>query len=250
MTLANLDATAQEVTNWHTLPIGKVLSRLDSNPEKGLNAAEAEIRIALYGANELKGKPGKPWWLKFLLQFNQPLLYILLGAGATKAILGEWVNAGVIWGVTTTNALISFVQESKAEGAIAALQQSISTEVTVIRDGNKSRLLSSQLVPGDIVWLNSGDKVPADLRLLQVNTLQVNESALTGESVAVEKTTEALPIDISLGDRANMAYAGGFVTFGQGVGVVVATGNDTETGKISQLIEQHTSIATPLTRKF
>ena len=207
-----------------------------------------------FGLNELSGKKSKSVWLRFLLQFNQPLLYILLAAGATKAILGEWVNAGVIWGVTTTNAIIGFVQESKAEGAIAALAKSITTEATIIRDGQKLRIPSRELVPGDLVLLTSGDKVPADLRLIQVRNLQVDESALTGESVAVEKRADTesanLPPETPLAERKNMAYAGGFVTFGQATGIVVATGNATETGRISRLIEQHTDLSTPLTRKF
>ncbi|MGL5081544.1 MAG: cation-translocating P-type ATPase [Microcoleaceae cyanobacterium] len=235
---------------WHALEIPTVLAQLKSNPVQGLSSEQVQARFDQYGANELKGKPPQPLWLRFLLQFNQPLLYILLGAGAVKALLGEFVNAAVIWGVTTTNALIGFVQESKAEGAIAALAKAVRTEATVIRNGKKLRISSSDLVPGDIVMLTSGDKVPADLRLIKSRDLLINESALTGESVAVTKSVNVLPSDISLGDRGNMAYAGGFVTFGQGTGVVVATGNQTETGQISQLMEQHYAISTPLTRKF
>jgi Ca2+-transporting ATPase len=156
----------------------------------------------------------------------------------------------VIWGVTTTNAIIGYLQESKAEGAIAALAKSVTTEATLIRDGKKVRLSSTELVPGDIVLIASGDKVPADLRLVKVRDLQIDESALTGESVAVEKRLDLLEPETPLAERDNMAYAGGFVTFGQGTGVVVATGNHTETGKISQLLEQKINLTTPLTRKF
>lgn len=249
-TLSSREVIASETVAWHNLSIEKTLALLNSDLEAGLSTGEVQKRLAHYGANEAKVSQPKPWWLKFLLQFNQPLLYVLLAAGATKAILGEWVNAGVIWGVTTTNALLSFIQESKAEGAIAALAQSLVTEATTIRDGEKQRIPSRELIPGDLIWLNSGDKVPADLRLLKVRNLQINESALTGESLAVEKTTQTLSVDSALGDRANMAYAGGFVTFGQGLGIVVATGDRTETGQIAQLIDGHTSISTPLTRKF
>jgi cation-transporting P-type ATPase F len=249
-TLSRSGDTPKETVAWYRLESDRAIAMLDSDAEKGLSTDAVRERLVQYGANELQGKKQKPWWLKFLLQFNQPLLYVLLAAGATKAILGEWVNAGVIWGVTTTNALISFIQESKAEGAIAALASSVQTEATVIREGEKRRIPSRELVPGDIVLLNSGDKVPADLRLFKVRNLQINESALTGESIAIEKTTQKLASESSLGDRSNMAYAGGFVTFGQGMGIVVATGNDTETGQISKLIEQHISISTPLTRKF
>ncbi|TVQ12734.1 MAG: HAD family hydrolase, partial [Leptolyngbya sp. DLM2.Bin27] len=169
-----------------------------------------------------------------------------------KALLGSWVNAGVIWGVTVINAIIGFVQESKAESAIAALASAVETEAMVRRDGQQMQVSSRDLVPGDIVLLNSGDKVPADLRLMRGRTLQINESALTGESVAVEKQPqlESLADDTPLADRHNMAYAGSFVTFGQGEGIVVETGLNTETGRISELMESSTNLVTPLTRKF
>ncbi len=244
---ATPDLQAQK---WHTLPEDKVAYLQGTHPEKGLTSAEVSSRQAKFGFNELTAKEGKPLWVKFLLQFNQPLLIILLSAGLIKALLGEWVNAGVIWGVTTTNAIIGFVQESKAEDAIAALAKAVSTEATVIRDGKKVKIASKELVPGDVVLLTSGDKVPADMRLIKVRDLQIDESALTGESVAVEKELELLNPETPLAERTNMAYAGGFVTFGQGTGIVVATGNSTETGKISQLLEQRTDLTTPLTRKF
>jgi Ca2+-transporting ATPase len=240
----------KQLTVWHGLDIPDAIARLQSDVEYGLSNATAQRLLTQLGANELTAKKGKPWWLKFLLQFNQPLLIILLCAGLVKAVTGSFVNAGVIWGVTTTNAIIGFIQESKAESAIAALAKAITTEATVIRDGQKIRIPSRELVPGDIVLLTSGDKAPADLRLIQVRNLQIDESALTGESVAVEKNTQILPPDTALAERKNMAYAGGFVTFGQGTGIVVATGNATETGRISQLMEQHSNISTPLTRKF
>jgi len=248
-----MPATALEkmpVHEWHSLPAPEVTRHLDSNLETGLTSAEAAKRQEHFGSNELKGKRGKSPIVRFLLQFNQPLLYILLIAGAIKALLGEWVNAWVIWGVTLINAIIGFIQESKAESAIAALAAAVQTEATVIRNGQKVRVSSRDLVPGDLVLLASGDKVPADLRLVQVRNLQVNESALTGESVAVEKDTQPLNPDAPLAERTNMAYAGSFVTSGTGSGIVVAIGDATETGRISQLIEQRTSLTTPLTRKF
>jgi cation-transporting P-type ATPase F len=235
---------------WHHLSAREVSRHLDSNLETGLTSADAAKRQERYGSNELKGKPGKSPLVRFLLQFNQPLLYILLIAGAIKAFLGEWVNAWVIWGVTLINAIIGFVQESKAESAIAALASSVQTDATILRDGQKVKIPSTELVPGDLVLLTSGDKVPADLRLVSARNLQVNESALTGESIAVEKDTQLLNPDAPLAERTNMAYAGSFVTFGQGKGIVVAIGDATETGRISQLMEQHTNLTTPLTRKF
>lgn len=235
---------------WHELDRDKVAHLLNGDLSSGLTLEEAIDRQSQFGLNELQGKPGKPMWLRFLLQYNQPLLYILLAAGLIKAWLGEWVNACVIWGVTTINATIGFIQESKAEGAIAALAKAVTTEAMVVRDGKKQRVSSTELVPGDIVLLASGDRVPADLRLFQVRDLQIDESALTGESVAVEKEIAPCIPETSLAERHNMAYAGGFVTFGQGKGIVVATGNATETGKIAQLIEHRADLSTPLTRKF
>ncbi|MBW4646400.1 MAG: cation-transporting P-type ATPase [Goleter apudmare HA4340-LM2] len=237
-------------SQWHHLSVQEVIRHLDTNLETGLTSAVTAKRRERFGANELKGKPGKSPLLRFLLQFNQPLLYILLIAGAIKALLGQWVNAGVIWGVTLINAIIGFVQESKAESAIAALASSVQTNATILRNGQKLQVPSTELVPGDMVLLTSGDQVPADLRLVQTRNLQVNESALTGESVAVEKNTQSLTADTPLAERANMAYAGSFVTFGMGMGVVVAIGEATETGRISQLMEQGTSLKTPLTHKF
>jgi cation-transporting P-type ATPase F len=235
---------------YYELPGTDVARQLESHAERGLTPDEVIQRRRQYGPNELEAKPGKPAWLRFLLQFNQALLYILIVAGIIKAFLGSWTNAAVIWGVTLINAIIGFVQESKAEGAIAALAKAVTTEATVIRDGKKQQVPSQDLVPGDLVLLTSGDKVPADLRLLTVRGLQIDESALTGESLPVDKATEPLAGNTPLADRVNMAFAGSFVTFGQGRGVVVATGNTTEVGKISESIEQRSSLTTPLTRKF
>lgn len=246
-------AIEKEIINsnqWHHLTFREVTQHLDSNLETGLSSEVIRQRQEQFGANELKGKAGTSPFIRFLLQFHQPLLYILLIAGAVKAFLGQWINAGVIWGVTLINAIIGFVQESKAESAIAALASAVKTNATIIRDGEKIQVPSTELVPGDVVLLASGDKVPADLRLVQVRNLQVNESALTGESIAVEKDTQPLDGDTPLAERKNMAYAGSFVTFGTGKGVVVAIGEATETGRISQLMNQSTSLKTPLTRKF
>lgn len=228
----------------------EVVQLLASDANNGLTPEEIIQRRNQHGLNELTAKPGKPAWLRFLLQFNQALLYILLIAGVIKAFLGSWTNATVIWGVTLINAIIGFVQESKAEGAIAALAKAVVTEATVIRGGKKQQIPSQELVPGDVVLLRSGDKIPADLRLLSVKGLQVDESALTGESVPVEKSHQPLEAETPLAERTNMAYAGSFVTFGQGCGVVVATASNTEVGQISQSLDQGHSLSTPLTRKF
>ena len=212
----------------------ETIVNLSSDAEVGLTAEEVATRHEKYGWNELRFKPGKPAWLKFILQFHQPLLYILLLAGSVKALLGSWTNAAVIWGVTVLNAMIGYVQEAKAEGAIAALAKAVTTETTVLREGQTLQIPSQDLVVGDVVLLASGDKVPADLRLMKVRNLQVDESALTGESVPVDKSVEPLPLDIPLAERTNMAFAGSFITFGQGKGIVVSIANATEVGQISQ----------------
>lgn len=235
---------------WHSLSAKEATQVLHSNLETGLTIVEAEQRHTRYGPNQLVGKQGKSTWMRCLLQFNQPLLYILLAAGVVTAFLHEWVDAGVIFAVTIINAIIGFVQESKAESAIAALAESVTTEATIIRDGQIVRVPSNQLVPGDLVQLSSGDKVPADLRLVDVNNLTVDESALTGESVPVEKDTKAIESETALAERTSMAYAGSLVTSGQGYGLVVAIADATETGRISRLMEQSTDVETPLTRKI
>ena len=238
------------VAAYHQISAEEAIETFNSNSEYGLSAEEVAFRSEKYGWNELQFKPRKPAWLRFILQFNQPLLYILLLAGGIKAILGSWMNASVIWGVTGINAVIGYVQEAQAEGAIASLAKAVTTEVTVLREGQNLRIPSQDLVPGDIVWLASGDKVPADMRLLHIRNLQVDESALTGESVPVNKSSQSLPPDTPLAERKNMAYAGSFVTFGQGKGVIVATAKATEVGQISQSMEQRVNLSTPLTRKF
>ncbi|MGB3267129.1 MAG: HAD-IC family P-type ATPase, partial [Microcoleus sp.] len=228
---------------------------LETNPDKGLEPAEAASRQQKFGFNELVVKAGKPVWLKFLHQFNHPLLLILLSAGLIKAAIGEWLNASVILGVTTINATISFIQETRAQKKIAAIAQAVSTEAAVIRGGKTLKIPSKEVVVGDLVTVTSGDKVPADLRLVKVRDLQIDESGLTGESAAVEKELGQsgdliLPPETLLATRDNMAYAGSFVTFGQGSGIVIAIANNTETGKISQLLDRDTDLTTPLTRKI
>ncbi|AVH72943.1 cation-translocating P-type ATPase [Nostoc sp. 'Lobaria pulmonaria (5183) cyanobiont'] len=244
--------TTKDLLNyeWHTLGEQKVVQTLASHPEAGLTHEEATKRHQQMGANQLTAKSGKSPWLRFLEQFNQPLLYILLTAGVVTLLLRDWIDAGVIFAVTLINVIISYIQESKAEGAIAALSKAVTTEATLIRDGQKTRLASTELVVGDLVLLASGDKVPADLRLLSVRGLQVDESALTGESVPVEKATASLAVETPLAERSNMVYAGSFVSFGQAEGIVIAIADATETGRISQLIESSTNLKTPLTRNI
>jgi cation-transporting P-type ATPase F len=243
-------ATAKPQIHWHHLATDEVAGQLATELERGLADAEVSARRARHGENRITPKPGKGPWLRFALQFAQPLVLVLLLAGAVTAFLGEWVDSGVIFGVTLINALIGFIQEGRAESALAALARSVTSEVTVLRGGARQRLPSTALVPGDVVLLAAGDKVPADLRLFRAKELQAIESALTGESTAVSKHEEALPLDTLLAERGNMAYAGTVMISGQGAGVVVATGDATETGRISRLIAEAPDLSTPLTRKM
>lgn len=237
--------------HWHHLPIREVIQLLETDPEKGLDLFEIKHRRQHFGANELTPRRGRPAWQRFLLQFHNPLIYLLLAATLIKLVMGGFADAGVIFGVVLINAGIGYLQEAKAERAIEALAQSLVTETTAVRAGKTVRVPSTELVPGDVVLLASGDKVPADLRLVSTRDLQVAEAALTGESTAVEKTAVTeLPPDTPLADRANMAYASTLVTYGQGRGVVTGTGDHTEIGRISQMISAAPSLETPLTRKM
>jgi len=236
--------------HWHHLPAEEVIDLLDSNREEGLDLFEVKHRWEQFGYNVLTQKKGRGPLLRFLLQFHQPLIYILLAATLITLVLREWVDAGVIFGVVFVNALIGFLQESKAVKAMEALAQTLITEATVLRSGEKRRISSAEVVPGDIVLLQSGDKVPADMRLISVRDLHVDESALTGESVAVEKCHKAMPHDTILADRKNMVYGSSLVTYGQAVGIVVSIGDATEVGRISELLATTKELETPLLRKI
>jgi len=235
---------------WHQLLPEEVLKLHNVALESGLSADEVRKRQTEFGLNEMTARRGTPAWVKFLQQFNQALLYILLAATAVSALLGEWVDAAVIFAVVLINAIVGFVQEAKAEKAIEALAKMLRTEATVRRDGAKQRVPSAELVPGDVVLLQSGDSVPADLRFIEVRSLQVEEAAFTGESVAAPKSVAALPADTVLGDRKNLGFAGTLVTYGQAEGVVVATGDRTEMGRIATMLHEAVDLSTPLTRKI
>ena len=218
--------------------------------DHGLSATTADTRLAEYGPNTITPQKGTGPLRRALAQFNQPLVIILILAGTVTAVLEEWVDAGVIFGVVVINAVVGYLQESKAVKAIEALSRTMTAEATVLRDGRRMRLSASELVPGDVVVLQAGDKIPADVRLTYSRDLRVDESALTGESVPVGKETAPLAAETELADRVNMAYASSLVTGGQGAGVVIATGDATEVGRISHLISETAEIATPLTRKI
>ncbi len=236
--------------HWHHLPREEVETLLESDSAKGLDTFDIAHRQEHYGPNCLTLKKGKSPLIIFLLQFHQPLIYILLAAVLVTFTLQEWVDSGVIFGVVLVNAVVGFIQESKALKAIEALARSMEGSATVLRVGKKVRIPSAALVPGDLVVLQSGDKVPADLRLLRTRELQIDESALTGESVPVRKQPEQLAQETLLADRTNMAYSSTLVTYGTGAGLVVAIGDGTEIGKINALIASADTLATPLTRKI
>ncbi len=240
----------EKSTTWFHLDAEHVLRQLDVSPTQGLSSEEVQRRQFKYGLNAIPKKKQKTPLELFLQQFTQPLVVILLIATVITALLQEWVDSAVIFGVVFVNAVIGFIQESKALKAIEALAKSVASEATVIRDGEKRRIPSVELTIGDVVLLQSGDKVPADLRLVQVRELQVDESSLTGESVPVIKQTDALDADTVLGDRSNMAYSSTLVTYGTGVGVVVAIGRNTEIGKINEMIAEADVLETPLTQSI
>ena len=235
---------------WHQLHGDEALRLLEVDPRTGLTTDEASRRQAKYGLNRITQRPPPPAWRRFLRQFNQPLVYLLLVAVIVTAWLGEWVDSTVIFGVVFANAIVGFVQESKATNAIEALSRLIASVVTVRRDGYPWRINARELVPGDLVLLEPGDRVGADLRLLRVRDLHIDESALTGESVPVVKHPDALALDTVLADRKNLAFAGTLVTSGHGEGVVWATGDRTESGRIAWLVAEAIDLTTPLTRKI
>ncbi len=237
--------------NWHSLSSAKIIEQFETDVQQGLSPSAVSQRQNQYGFNTLTQKKRKEPLVIFLEQFKSPLIYILLATAVITALLQEWIDASVILAVVLINATIGFLQEYKATKAMEALSRSMQSQATVIREGLKQQIVASELVPGDIVLLQSGDKVPADLRLLKSRNLQIDESALTGESVPVEKeTVDGLDADKVLADRTNMAYSSTLVTFGTGVGVVVATGDTTEIGKIGELIASVEEQSTPLTQQI
>ncbi|MDQ7043747.1 MAG: cation-transporting P-type ATPase [Sulfurimonas sp.] len=231
--------------NWHAKSIQTIYKLLEIPPE-GISQEEIRSRRELYGENQLPEQKTQSLLMRFLYQFHNVLIYVLMLAGLVTAILGHWIDASVIFGVVLINSFIGFIQEGKAEDALKAIHQMLSSNATVLRDGKQISIKSIYLVPGDIVYLQSGDKVPADLRLFQVKGLQIQEAALTGESIAVEKTIEPVAEQSTIGDRKCIAYSSTLVTHGQGSGVVVNTGVNTEIGRISTMVSEVESLETPL----
>lgn len=216
----------------------------------GLTHEEVATRQQRYGPNHLPEPPRPSSLKRFFQQFNNVLIIVLICAAAITALLGHWLDTGVILAVVLVNTVLGFVQEGKAEKAIAAIRSMLAPQAAVIRSGERHKVPAGELVPGDLVILEAGDRVPADLRLVQADTLATQEAILTGESMPVEKNTAAVASDAALGDRLCMAYSGTLVTMGQGRGVVVATGAETELGRISHLLSDVQQITTPLLRQI
>ena len=234
---------------WHAIRADEVLAEFQAELD-GLNHEEAKRRRHEYGPNELPSEEKAGALKRFLKQFQNILIYILLVAAALAAVLSEWIDMAVILAVVIINAAIGFIQEGKAEKAIESIRGMLSPQAKVLRDGKKRQIDAVELVPGDIVLLGSGDRLPADIRVLQAESAQIDESVLTGESKPVSKQTDPVDENETLGDRKSMAYSGTIVSSGRLRGVVVATGAKTEIGRISEMVSQVEELQTPLLRKI
>jgi magnesium-transporting ATPase (P-type) len=237
-------------TAWHGLDATDVLSRLEVDATSGLSSDESRSRLEQHGPNRLPEEDAESALVRFIKQFHNVLIYILIAAALFTAYLGEWIDTGVIMAVVLANAIIGFVQEGKAEQALEELRGMLSLEATVLRGGRRGTIEAEALVPGDIVLLESGDQVPADLRVIEAREARVEEAALTGESQPVAKTVDAAADDALLGDRASMVYSGTMLVSGQLRGVVVATGEGTEIGRIGMMVARVEKMTTPLLEKM
>jgi Ca2+-transporting ATPase len=235
------------MTAWHALDTAGAFAELRSGPA-GLASTEARERLSAHGPNVLERLGGEGPLRILWRQIDNPLIWVLMASAAIAVALGKVTDGLVVLAVVVINSLIGFVQEFRASRAIEALRDMVPEYATALRDGARHTVPVAELVPGDLVLLAAGDKVPADLRLVAVRNLRIEEAALTGESVPVEKTTGPLPADTAIGDRTPMAFGGTLVSYGTGTGLVVATGGATELGRISSLLQQTTDLETPLTR--
>ena len=237
--------------NWHTLTTEEAAQRLGTNLQSGLSSADAAKRLAQYGANELKEKRARSLWRMLLDQFADFMIIVLIGAAVVSGIVGDAEDTIAIIVIVILNAVIGFIQEYRAEQAMAALKRMAEAGAHVLRDGQAEIVNASGLVPGDVVLLEAGNVVPADLRIIETARLKIDESALTGESVAVEKQTQALTIAAApLGDKICLAYKGTIVTYGRARGLVVATGMNSELGKIAALLSDDSETKTPLQKRL
>ncbi|MFK8253168.1 HAD-IC family P-type ATPase [Ancylobacter terrae] len=241
-------ADAGAIDDWHAQAHDAVARRLGVTPE-GLSGTEARARLGAHGPNRLPEPPRRHPLMRFLAQFDSVIIYFLMAGALAALLLGHRVDAGVIIAVVLVNALVGFIQEGRAEAGLAAIRSMIAPRARLIRDGRPASVAAEELVPGDIVLLEAGDRVPADLRLVRARGMLVDEAALTGESVAAAKREEPAAPAAPLGDRHSMAYSGTLVAAGQARGIVVATGRHTEIGRISTLIAAVEPLATPLLRQ-
>ncbi len=229
--------------------IKKIFDYLETS-ENGLTQDEIVRRQEKYGLNVLPEKPKTPVWKKFLEQFHNPLIYVLLASSVLTALLQDWLDTGIILGVVLINAIVGFVQEGKAEKALESIRKMVKYEAVVIRGGLIKNVDSSELVPGDVVILKSGQRATADIRLFESNSLKMEEAILTGESIPVEKHTNKLNGDLMPGDQKNMVFSGTYATYGRAKGVVIATGSNTQLGQISALLTDISKSTTPLLQKI
>jgi Ca2+-transporting ATPase len=241
----------KSLSNWHSLSLDEVVSKLDVQLHNGLNPAEASHRQNVYGLNELTEAPRASFLKMILNQLKSFVVILLIAACIISMILGEWVDAIAILTIVVLNAVLGVVQERRAEEALAALKKLAAPEAITLRDGHRISIPARELVPGDLVFLESGNYVPADVRLVEAINLQINESALTGESLAVQKNaTVTLDKDIPLGDRRNTAFSGSVVTYGRGKGIVVSTGMRTQLGLIATMLQSVKKEDTPLQKRL
>ncbi len=247
--ISNNTNSESESHSWHAMDIESIYTELEST-KNGLSSEVAQQRLNKYGLNLLTPAHKHSALMRFLAQFNNVLIYVLLGAACVTALLEYWVDTAVILSVVIINSVIGFIQEGKAESALEAIRNLLSSQATTLRDGKRISLPAEKIVPGDIIYLQSGDKVPADIRLHHVKSFQTQEAVLTGESNPVMKNTTAVAINASLGDRACMAYSGTMVTYGQATGIVVNTGDKTEIGHISNLLSRIQTLNTPLLKQI
>ncbi|WP_367349147.1 HAD-IC family P-type ATPase [Sphingobium yanoikuyae] len=234
---------------WHALPPEEALATL-SVEATGLDQRDAEARLRRYGPNALPEAPRQHPLLRFLAHFNSVLIYFLLGAALIALLLNHGIDAAVILAVVLVNAVVGFIQEGKAEEALGAIQDMIAPHAMVLRSGERRVVAVPDLVPGDIVLLEAGDRVPADIRLLRARGLLIDEAALTGESVAAEKHQTLIPADAGIADQSNMAFSGTLVAAGQATGLVVETGSHTQIGRISGMLKAVEVGKTPLVRQI
>lgn len=244
--------SSNEITSisWHHLHVDDVLKKLETDQEIGLSAKEAEKRLEQFGSNELPEQNKRGPLIRFLIQFHNMLIYVLLAAAVITALMDHWIDTWVILGVVFINALIGFVQEGKAEEALDNLKKMLSLKALVLRDGKRIEIDANLLVPGDIIELESGDKIPADVRIIYERNLKAEESALTGESQPVQKTAEPVKEDALIGDRFSIGFKSTMITYGRATAVVIGTGTNTEIGKINTMMTEVVKLTTPLIRQI